>query len=121
MSKFKEKEETTFKEPEITTRDIENLRSELKRFPQMKINGALVSPFEQYLCSLGTMKFSNSGIIVHDAVGYTRMSKINAKLEMKQYYEEEDFMNQNPEARAAQQTRLNAMKAGLAAKLQGTV
>lgn len=115
---MKKEDEEDVKQPEITSRDIENLRGELKRFPQTRINGRLISPFEQYLISLNVMKYSNDGVVVHDAVGYTRMSKINSKLELRQFYEDQEHFAAFPEAKEAQLEKISSLKKELAGKIK---
>lgn len=115
MAWNKKEEVEEVKQPEITSRDIEKLRTDLKPFKQQMINGQLIPAFEQYLCSLGVMKYTNEGVVVNDAVGYTRMSKINSKLELRQYYEDVDFHEQNPEAKTAFQERIGKIRAKIKA------
>lgn len=116
MTKYQEKEEN--KRPDVTSADIEKLRRDLKPFTQKKINGKLVSSFDQYLCSLGVMKYGNEGVVVYDAVGYTRMNQINSRLELREYHEDQEFFNQNPVARDAHVEKIAAMRANLADKFK---
>lgn len=114
------KEEQEEKNPEIviTSKDIENLRGKLRDFPQKTINGRITSSFEQYMHSVGCITFKEDGTLVVNApAGYTRMSLINTKLELRQYYEDQEFFAQNPEAKEAQLEKIQKLREGLASKL----
>jgi hypothetical protein len=82
---------------EPSTREIEDLRTELKEFPQKLIGSKLVCPFDQYLISLGTIKLEDGQIVVRDPEGHQRLAAINAKLEWKEWFEHERTMKQFPE------------------------
>lgn len=96
MSEWKiEEKKSNVWEP--TTKEVEALRSELKKFPQKKIGSRLVSPFDQYLMSLKVIRLDENGHIwVKDPMGHTRLSKVNAKLEWKEHYEQERLYGQFP-------------------------
>lgn len=118
MSKYKEKEEVA-KEVEITRADLDKLRDNLKPFPQKKINDRLTSSFEQYLQSIGVISFKEDGsFVVNAPEGYTRMNRINAKLELIEYYKDKEFLEQNPEAKEEHLKKISGMRASLANKFK---
>lgn len=110
MSKdFGEKERNEKWEP--TTKEIEDLRTELKKFPQKMIGTKLVSPFDQYLISLKVINLDENGHVWCIAPeGHTRLSAINAKLEWKEWFEQERFFERFPEERQKFIEKISAMR-----------
>lgn len=104
-------EDKKSKQVEITTRDIEQMRKDLLPFKQKMIGKRLASPFEQYLVSLKTLSISDLGqLICHDPEGHERLSKINAKLELREYYEQEKVFQQFPEERELFANKVSALR-----------
>lgn len=99
---MKKQEEVIETEP-ITGKEIENLRLALR---DIKSNYR----FREYLLDLKVISIKNGVWIVHDQSGYNRLSKINAKLELRQYYEDQDHFNAFPEARDAHFEKISALK-----------
>jgi len=94
---------------EISPKEIENLREALKPYKQKRIQGVLVSRFDQYLLDLGTTVMRDGDIRVKDPVGYTKMSKINAKMEILDDYRAEDIFKTFPEERKKFQEKIRAL------------
>lgn len=100
-----------FKEKwEPTSGEIEDLRRELKKFPQKIIETKLVSPFDQYLISLKVIYLDDGHIWVKDPVSHQRKSTINAKLEWKEFFETERLFQQFPEERRLFAEKVSAMR-----------
>lgn len=116
MSKFKEKEVSAI--PEIATKDIDNLRQELKSYTQKRINGRLTSQFEQYLLDLGTVVMRGDEIHVKDPAGYTRMSKINSKMELLDFYSDQEYYRNNPDMQKKQTDKLKAMREAMSNRMR---
>lgn len=120
MSEYKkaDKEKEVYKAPEIATKDIDNLREELKSYTQKRINGRLTSQFEQYLLDLGTVVMRGDEIHVKDPAGYTRMSKINTKMDLLDYYSDEEYLRNNPEMKKKQTEKLKAMREAMSNRMR---
>lgn len=95
---------------EPTLKEILDLGLELKKFPQKEINGKLVSPFDQYLVSIGVISFGkHMQIWCKDPAGYERLAKTNARLELRQYHEQEKLFQQFPEERVIHWKKIHNM------------
>lgn len=118
MKKFQEKSDE--KKELYTEEDYKRFCVAMKDFTgNKKINDTLYSPFERYLASLKVISYREVGrFCVHDAVGFTKLSAMNARYELREYHKEEEFMRQNPEARTAFQERIAKMRENLAGKLK---
>lgn len=85
-----------------TYREVEDLRSALKGFHQKVMNGVIVSTFDQFLISQNIRKLSDDGML---SVYSDRCSedyqycRINASLELWDYFKDEDTFRQFPEER----------------------
>lgn len=85
---------------EPSKKDMDDLEVALKVYPQNEINGKLVSPFDQYLKSLGVIRFDeNMNIVCRDVEGHNRLSKINGRLEYRQAMQDEALFQEFPEER----------------------
>lgn len=102
---------------EPTKKEMDDLERELKKFPQKEINGKLVCPFDQYLAFLGVIRFGDHmQIWCKDIAGHERFAKINAKLELRQFYEQENLFQQYPEERKALANKFLTMRKGVKVK-----
>ena len=71
---------------EVQFSDMMSLQEDLKKFPQKRIGKYLVSPFHQYLVSLGSCRITEEGqIIVKDATAYTWFNNVNTDLQHYEY------------------------------------
>lgn len=113
MSQYDESEKKKEKpqQPEITGRDIEDLRTALKAFTSNY-------RFRDYLADLKVITVKDGTWVVHDPVGYTRLSQINAKLELRQYYEDQEHFAAFPEAKQAHLDKISDLRKGLSDKLK---
>ncbi len=97
---------------EITNKDIEDLRRALKGYKGHK------HPFHAYLLDLKTVSMRGTIMTVHDPEGFNRLNRINSKLELRQYYEDQDHFAAFPEAKEAQLKRIADLRKGLASKMK---
>lgn len=120
MSKYKEKSEKDEKKELYTEEDYKRFCEVMNDFiGNKRIYDTLYSPFERYLHSLKVISFSEVGRYrVHDPMGHTKLSAMNARFELREYHRQEEFMQQNPEARTAFQERIAAMRKNLTEKLK---
>ena len=115
----KKKKEESVKSPEITDKEIEQLRDNLQTFPQKRIGKKLIAPFHLYLASINVIRITEEGgIVVQDPAGYTRLSKINAKVELLDYYKHQDYLNTFPEERTKHINKILEMRKGLLQKMK---
>lgn len=114
MSKYKqaesEEKEAKSNVSQISPKEINDLREALKPYKQKRIQGVLVSRFDQYLLDIGTTVMRDGDIRVKDPAGYTRMSKINAKMEILDDYRTEDIFKTFPEERKKFFERIKSMR-----------
>lgn len=110
MAWNKKEEEKVVVEP-ITGKDIENLRAALKEY---KSNYR----FRDYLVDLKVISVKNGAWVVHDPAGYSRLTRMNAKLELRQYYEDQEHFAQFPESKKQHLERLAGLRKGLAEKFK---
>lgn len=95
--KNKEAEEEFFN-PEPTRSEAEELRLKLTKYEQTRINGRLQTKFEQYCKVNGVLYFDENGVVViTNPTEYTRLRKMNEKLESMQSHEQEAYLKTHPE------------------------
>lgn len=112
MGKFKDKKaDEDFKEMmEPTRAEVEDLRLKLTKYQQIRINGKLQTKFEQYCKTFGVVSFNEFGsLVIHNAEDYTRLRKINEKLESRQYLEREEYLKTHPEEREEMRQQFSEM------------
>lgn len=99
---------------EPSVKEINDLERSLKPFTQKAINGKLVSPFDQYLLSLGVIRFgAQMETWCRDSEGYERLAKTNARLEMRLYYAQEKLFQQFPEERKVRMAKYFSLRKGM--------
>lgn len=105
---------------EIPREEIEKVHKGISAFKgNLKKYGHLYSPFEQYLESIRVISFREyEGIVVHDPGGYHRVSEIANKVEYREYHKDQDFFNQNPEAKEDHLRKIADLKKGLSDKFK---
>lgn len=69
----------------VEPRDIRDLKEKLKGIEQKKLNGRLVSRFEQYLLSTHTIRMDGGQFIVCDPIGYRRLNEVFEALQRHEY------------------------------------
>ncbi len=50
--------------PQVTKAEMDKLEKDIANFPQKKINGQLISSFNQWLCSVGVRRVDEHGTLV---------------------------------------------------------
>lgn len=113
MKKFQEKT-TSEKQPLYTDDDYRRFLDAMRQYTgNREVNGVLASPFEQYLSDLGVIRLGKdqNRCVVRDPAGYNRLNAMNSRRELREYHRDQDFMNQNPEARTAFQERIAKLRA----------
>lgn len=80
---------------EPSRKEMVDLWKEVQPFKQKLMGTKLVSPFDQYLMSLKVQSIDEKGqVTVHDPEGYERLSKINARMELLEYYKWKDGLSE---------------------------
>lgn len=121
MSEYEKADKKKEEKKELyTDEDYKRFCDAMKDFKgNLKVNDTLYSPFERYLHSLGVIRFNEiSRFTVKDATGYTKLSAMNARYDLREYYKDEEFMRQNPEARTAFQERIAKLREKLNFKVE---
>lgn len=96
---------------EPSRKEMVDLYKELQNFKQKLIGNRLVSPFDQYLISMKTQSINEDGqFVVHDPEGHERLSKINAMMELLEYYKQEELYKEFPAEKKALADRVKALR-----------
>lgn len=70
---------------DISKEEVFKLKKNLRDFEQKKINGMLVSRFDQYLISIGIIRMVGQEFWVRDPAGYTAAQDLYGALEKHEY------------------------------------
>ena len=86
------------KKKDVSREETEELRKHLETYEQKRINGTLISRFDQWLVDVGIRKLLNDGTLVclQPAMD-TKYSKINAALENFDYIRDMSVLHSNPD------------------------
>lgn len=70
-----------------TKEDLQKLSEALTPFKQKEVNGKLLSPFDQYLISIGVLgQYDNGVLFCYKPVEFDRLSKTNSQMELIDYF-----------------------------------
>lgn len=85
MSKFKESPRNETPVVPVDTREeYEYLRKGMATFAAKKINGRMYGKFEQFMESIGVVRFSEKGYMeISDPFKYTKYNRMNANIEWR--------------------------------------
>lgn len=98
---IEEKEKKGYKREPPTQLEMDKLESQIRLFPQRRIAGQLVSPFDQYLCSINVRKIVGTHVVCVQPEPDENFSWTNQHLELRQYGQMMAEMRRNPAKRAA--------------------
>lgn len=97
-------EESTKEQARFSFQDMMDLKEELKDFQQKRINGALISPFDQWLVGQNIRRVSDDGALTvfYEMAGRdSHYGKVNAALELWECNQQEKDRGQFPELHEA--------------------
>ena len=103
MSKYKKQtEEVNRKWAEIEPKELDQLRADMAKKKQIRMNGRLQPRFFQVMYDRGVLKMNEWGEpVVCNPFEYTKWNRANSMIESSDFKESESFFESHPEERQA--------------------